>query len=186
MAMDQIRPLKMESPQEGGTQLDWGPTELNPLQDALTAAGLYVQDPAAATVDTKVLLDRTGASLRLTDGITSHVLRELVSSSSGQVGSHNALPDVIHHLAQGGPGDGYASGSFRVDSYSGPLLASRVWYTSAAQTQKIFAVTRTFSGPLVATTTYVLYDATGAQARQVVDTHSYSGPLCVQITRTWS
>ena len=39
MARDLIKPLKIESPDSGGTQLDIFPTEANPTQDYVNAKG---------------------------------------------------------------------------------------------------------------------------------------------------
>jgi len=44
MAIDKVRSLKIENPAEGGTQTDYLPTEVNPSQDYLSAAGLSLQD----------------------------------------------------------------------------------------------------------------------------------------------
>lgn len=40
MAIDTVYPLKLETPVEGGTQLDMFPTEANPLQDYLATKGV--------------------------------------------------------------------------------------------------------------------------------------------------
>lgn len=187
MALDSVRPLKLEAPgAEGGTQLDLGPTEINPLQDAAIVAGVYVCGPSVAAADKAVLLDRTANSLRLTDGTTSHVLGELVTSTTGQVGSHNALLDIIHFLADG-PGDGWASGAVGVDTYSGPLRTGTTWYADDTLAKKIVAMAWTYAGPLVATQKTTLYAADGISVtRTVTDTFSYNGPLRAQRSRVWS
>lgn len=40
MAIDKVRPLKIENPSEGGTQTDPFPTEMNPTQDYVATAGI--------------------------------------------------------------------------------------------------------------------------------------------------
>ena len=186
MSLDACRPLKIEAPgAEGGTQLDLGPTELNPLQDAVISAGVYLCGPSTASADKTVLLDRSGASLRLADQVTSHVLGELVSSTAGQVGSHQSLLDVIHFLPEG-PGDGWASGSYQVLAMNGPLLASDTWYTDSSQSKKIVATAYTYSGPLCVQAKLTLYATDGVTlVRTVTDVFSYAGPSRTGSTRTW-
>ena len=182
---DACRALKLESPAEGGTQLDYWPKEIDPAQDALTAAGLYVQNAANSTTDKTTLISRSAQGLTFTDAKTSHVLGELVSSTTGQVGSHNALPDIIHFLSDG-PGDGFASGAYLSTTFAGPLITSRVWWTTAAMTQRIFAIVYAYKGPLLSTVTYTLFNAQGVQVRLLTDTLTYNGPLLASVTRTWS
>jgi hypothetical protein len=186
MAYDVVRPLKLESSARGGVQNDYAPKEMDACQDALPTVAVLLQDPTTVVVDQRVAVTRTGTSLQLTDASTSRSLRELVTSVSGQPNAHNALADIIHYLADGGPGDGTPSGAVQTAGYAGPLLTSTVWWTSAAQTQRIYSVVWSYSGPLVSTATYTLYDAKGAQVRQMVDSFAYNGPLCTSVTRTWS
>ena len=49
--IDKVRPLKIENPAEGGTQTDYMPTETNPSQDYLSAAGIALQDNSTTTID---------------------------------------------------------------------------------------------------------------------------------------
>lgn len=185
VVLDTVRPLKLECPAEGGSQLDMGPTEANPHQDAFLAPAVYFQEPTASGVDKVVSVGRSAAQLTLVDATTSHVLGELVSSTAGQVGSHNALLDVIHFLTDG-PGDGWASAAVSVDSYAGPLLSSTIWYADNTLAKKIVGYSYTYSGPLIATSKVTLYAADGSTiVRTVTDTYTYSGPLRTQRTRVW-
>lgn len=186
MALDSVRALKFESPSTGGTQTDSGPTECNPLEDALTAAGLFINGPTVTSADKACLVDRADGNLRLTDSFTSHVLAELVSTSTGQLGSHNALLDPIHFLSDG-PGDGWASGAVSQDGYVGPLLVSTTWYTDATLTKKIVGKQWAYSGPLVATEKLLVYASDGTSiVRTITDTFNYNGPLRTTRTRAWT
>ena len=42
--MDIIRPLKLESPASGGTELDMFPTETDPTEDYAVAKGVAIED----------------------------------------------------------------------------------------------------------------------------------------------
>lgn len=183
---DRTRALKLECPREGGNslQLDMGPTEVDPTQDAMDARGYYVQNGTSA--DAAVFIDRTAASLRLADGATSRLLAELVTSVQGGVNYHGGLADIVHWLANGGPGDAVASGAFEQRVYSGPLLSSRTWYTSSTLATKVYSVAYAYiAPPLVSSQTMVLY-ASGVAIRTVVDSFTYSGPLLTGTTRSWN
>lgn len=186
MALDAVRPLCLESPSSGGSQLDTSPTEVDPTQDAITAAGLFVNGPTTnGKVDKTVLVDRTNGSLRFTDQGVSRVLGELVSASAGQTTSHAGLLDIIHFLADG-PGDGWPSGIFCQEQYSGLLLTRSTWYTNSAMTTPIVQRTYTYNGLQIATDTMTLYNAAGAAVRVCQDTYSYTGIQRTGRTRTFS
>lgn len=51
MAIDKVRPLKIENPSEGGTQTDPFPTEMNPAQDYVAAAGVSFENSDTQVVD---------------------------------------------------------------------------------------------------------------------------------------
>ena len=42
--MDKTRPLKIETPVEGGTQTDYLPTEVNPAEDYISAKGIAFEE----------------------------------------------------------------------------------------------------------------------------------------------
>lgn len=184
--LDAVRCLKMESPSGGGRQLDTYPTELDPLQDAVTAAGVYLQNASDTVTDKNVLVDRANTDLRLTDVATTRLLKELVTSVTGQVGSHNALLDSIHYMGDAGPADGHPSGSVCQITRNGPLVTSRVWYTNNSLTSKIFSTAYSYTGPLCTTITRILYGPNNAVVRTLTDALQYTGPLCTGRTRTWS
>lgn len=186
MALDAVRPLCLESPSSGGSQLDTSPTEVDPTQDAITAAGLFVNGPTIkGAVDKTVLVDRINGSLRFTDQAVSRVLGELVSASAGQTTSHAGLFDIIHFLTDG-PGDGWPSGVYCQEQYNGLLLTRATWYTSSAMTTPIVQRTYTYNGLLVATDTVTLYSAAGTAVRVCQDVYSYAGIQRTGRTRTFS
>lgn len=81
---DKCRPLKMETIQGGGSQDDLVPTGMNPHQDALDCAGVYIQTPT--TDDQTVLLHRVGDKAVFVDGDypTGRTLQQLAISGSDE------------------------------------------------------------------------------------------------------
>lgn len=62
MSRDRVRPMKWESPAEGGTQTDEVPTELDPHEDHVDARGYLAQHPGPpATADELVGWERDEA-----------------------------------------------------------------------------------------------------------------------------
>lgn len=66
MALDRVQPLKIESPDTGGDSTDQFPTELDPQEDHIEAAGLVLNDATHRDETTRVWRD--GATMRLSDG----------------------------------------------------------------------------------------------------------------------
>lgn len=195
--IQRVRPLKIESPAEGGLEDDVfsGPTETDIGGDFLDAAGLTVQNlgAKASTSDALCRIQRAGNDLQLCDPNAGVVpLQSLLSRLSGLAGSHNALRDPIHFLSDGGPGDGFASGCVQTTTYlaNSPLVAAQTWWTSAAQTTPLYSVTYAYAAnsPVPSTVTRTLYDAAGAVVRTFVETPTYAAgtPLQTSRTRTWS
>jgi hypothetical protein len=182
-----IRPVGLESPSEGGTQTAKDLTEVDSRTDAVSVAGVFLQG-GTTTADRQVLLDRSGSQMRLADSTTTRVLSDLMCNVAGGVNAHNAIRDIQHFLGNEGPGDGFASGAYLQRSFSGPLLTSEIWFTSSQATTKIISKTLAYpsGSPLPSTITWVVYGASGAALRTMVDTLSYSGPVCYAVTRTWS
>ncbi|RYF12806.1 MAG: hypothetical protein EOO40_00300 [Deltaproteobacteria bacterium] len=193
---DRVRPMKLESPAEGGSDIDNCLTELNVGQDYLDAAGLCVQKVGANTLtaDALVRCERTSADAlhfvdKVANGTTGLDLSQLLSSVSGSAGAFNALQDI--RLWVPGPGDGFATGAVQVVAYVAlsPLVASETWYTNAAMTVPLYSCTYTYAAnsPLPSSLTYRLYKA-GTLVRTAVDTLTYAAnsPLETSRTRTWS
>jgi hypothetical protein len=57
MSIDKVRPLKIESPSEGGTQTDYLPTEVNPSEDYISAKGIVFSD------NSNFLIDKIGRTI---------------------------------------------------------------------------------------------------------------------------
>lgn len=51
MAIDKVRPLKLETPDEGGFQTDVFPTEIDPSEDYIVPKGIAFEDSDVETLD---------------------------------------------------------------------------------------------------------------------------------------
>ena len=186
---DRTRPLKIETPTEGGSQTDGFPTEVNPNQDGVDANAYFLQN--ATSADSKVFVDRdnTDQGMRFTDPLVgTKKLNRLISNALTDTQSHQALLDIIHFLDDG-PGDGWPSGAVRVRNNTAPNGTGWVWYTSTALTARIIDLTITYAaGSIVpATKVWRLYAANGTTVvRTVTDTLTYVGPILTQKQRSWS
>lgn len=79
MPYDIVRLLKIENPTEGGTQTDWGPTEIDPTEDFVTAKGYIFED------NQSIRLEQISNRLNLSDQDISYVeLREIANPKHDQ------------------------------------------------------------------------------------------------------
>lgn len=180
--VDRVRALVLESPSSGGTQVDYNPVEVDPKEDGLDARAFFAQNGTSA--DAAAYVSRMGANLTLTDPTAgTKNAADLVSRVSGSVAAHNTLLDMAHFV--GAPADGWATPYLTV-SYTGPLMTSRTWWTSSAQTRPIFRQTFTYAGALIAQIVHVIFDANGATAKTLTDVYSYTGPILAGIARSAS
>ena len=98
---------------------------------------------------------------------------------------HKSLRDLIHFIDDG-PADGFASGSFKQTFYSGALIASEIWWESAALIRRIVDLDITYTGSLPTTEVWRMYDADGVTVLvTLTDVVTYSGALEQTRTRTW-
>jgi hypothetical protein len=89
---------------------------------------------------------------------------------------HETLRQLIHFVDEG-PGDGFASGAYRVIlPTASPFPTSITWYVDVTQTRKIVDKLITYNGNnFPATITYNMYDTDGVTiVHTVVDTITYS------------
>jgi hypothetical protein len=188
--MDRVQVVKQESPSEGGTDVDaFAPrSKIEPQEDALEAAGLYIQDDLNR--DETTLISRSGNDMTFKDvnNPTAKTLTELLSGSGGVTeASHKALRDLIHFAE--GPADGFASGAFEeILPTADPFPTSAIWYTDSGKTSKIVSLEVTYNAnKTINTETWKMYDTDGSTVLvTMVDTHVYSGIFLSNTTRTWS
>src|SRR5436190_1833013 len=105
--MDRVQVVKREQAELGGNAADELPYDapLNPQQDAIEVAGVFVQD--ASNRDQSVLIDRANGELRLRDTKVTRTIAELLRKAD-----HPGLRQLIHFIEHG-PAEGFASGAYR-------------------------------------------------------------------------
>jgi len=181
--------MKQESTALGGDDADaveWGPTPIEPQEDAVEAAGLYLQD--ATNRDETTLIDRLGLDMRFMDGNNpvAKTLTELLAGDGGLTETaHKALRQLIHFI-EDGPAEGFASGAFK--QTTGTVFpTAEIWYVvgSTPPAGKIVELLTTWTGPKITQEVWKMYDVDGSTVLvTVTDTISYSGLFETTRTRT--
>lgn len=96
--VDKIRPLKLEDPTTGGSQLDEFPTGANPNEDHVTTRGVVIQDDSS---DDETVIVSRDASDNLTFKDAANVLGVTLSDLVGgglNEAAHRALDTLLHNL----------------------------------------------------------------------------------------
>jgi len=187
MPRDIVQLIKWESTAGGGTENDEVPTGIEPQEDNIECAGVYLQD--ADHRDRNVLMDRVGDDMvfKDTNNPDGATLSELIAGGSGGVteNSHKTLRQLIHLSDGDGPFEGFTSGAYKVTSPTGPFPTSIIWYdkADAGTRKKIVEKTVTWTGAFPTTIAWKVYDATETLLVTVTDTISYSGAFETSRTR---
>ena len=102
------------------------------------------------------------------------------------IDEHKALRDLIHFIDQG-PADGFASGSYKETTYSGPFILTATWYESATKAKKLVDLIISYSGAFPTSEVWRLYDTDGSTVLvTLTDSIVYDGPFEQSRTRTWA
>ncbi len=185
MAIDKVRPLKLEDPASGGTETDEFPTPIDPREDHIQTAGLVFED--ATHSDEVVRIWRDGTSLLFSDGSTA-VPVGLSDLSGGGVSEaqHRVLRQLIHFIDDG-PATGFASGAYKETTPTGPFPTSEIWWESSAKLKKIVSLDTTWTGPRITQEVWKVYATDGSTVlATVTDVVAYSGVFETSRTRTIS
>lgn len=185
--MDRVQVIKQESTALGGDDADASDAFNVPIaaqEDALEAAGLYLQD--GDNRDENVLVWRDGNDIKFKDvtNPSGYTLAALSAGGSGiSAAAHRALRQLIHFI-DGGPAEGFASGAHRV--ITGTAFPSAiVWWEDNTLAKKIVEKLITYTGIFPTTIQWKVYDTDGTTVlATVTDAISYSGPFETTRTRT--
>ena len=189
MAIDRVQVLKEESTALGGDDADateWGPTPLDPQEDALEARGYYIQDELNR--DETTIVGRAGDDMTFKDvsNPVEKTLTELLAGAGGLTeSSHKALRQLIHFIDDG-PAEGFASGSFK-ETTGTVFPTAEVWYVVGATPPagKIVELLTTWTGVTITQEVWKMYDTDGSTVlATVTDAISYSGIFEVSRIRT--
>lgn len=182
--VDRIKPLKIESPDSGGTQTDDFPTSVNKNEDFLDCRGIAVQDDSSDDETVRVSRDASGNLTFLDQANTVKTLTELLAGSGGLTAdAHKVLRQLIHFIDEG-PAEGFTSGAYR--EMTGTVFPTAiVWWESSSKLKKIVEQGITWSGATPTQVQWKMYAADGTTVlATVTDAISYSGPFETSRTRT--
>ena len=190
MAIDRVQVMKQESTALGGDDTDateWGPTPLDPQEDALEARGYFIQDESNR--DEKVVVSRTGDDMTFKDVSNpgEKTLTELLAGAGGLTETaHRALRHLIHFIDEG-PAEGFLTGAFSVVDPASPFPTSEIWYVvgSTPPAGKIVEQTVSYNANnTINTSAWKMYDTDGSTVLvTVTDTFTYSGVFPTGRTR---
>jgi hypothetical protein len=170
---DRVQVIKQESTALGGDDADaveWGSSPIEPQEDAIEAAGLYLQD--ASNRDEAALIWREGDTIRAKD--VSYGTVDLLAAATGGITApqHQALLQLIHFLDEG-PAKGFVSGATK--TVTGTVFPTQTLWKRQDGT-KLVEKNITWTGVNPTTIEWELYAADGSTVLETVtDTISYSG-----------
>lgn len=165
--VDRIKPLKIESPDSGGTQTDEFPTSVNKNEDFLDCRGVTVQDDSSDDDLVRVSRDASGNMTFLDQANTIKTLTELVAGSGGLTPTtHAALDQLVHELSEG---------YYEEYTYSGRRVTNITVWTDATKTTKIREEQYTYSGNRVTQEVRIQYDGSGVEVERLTIDYAYSG-----------
>lgn len=79
MAIDKVRPLKLEDPASGGTETDEFPTSLDPREDHVQCAGIVLEDATHSDENVRVYRDGDDMKFQDTTNPTPATLSDLLA-----------------------------------------------------------------------------------------------------------
>lgn len=164
MALDLVRPLKLETPAEGGTEDDSFPTEVDVNED-------YIQGKGFA-IDNNTYVDKDGSgNMRFTDSVTGQkLLSELAQATGLTESSHLILDQLVHNISEN---------SYVEYNRTGGLINSIIIWTDSGKTQKIREWIYTRSGGLVTSEVIKQYNNIGTLIKTETRTISRTGGLVI-------
>jgi hypothetical protein len=192
MALDKVKPLKIESSDTGGDENDAFPTSLNPEEDYVELAGIVIDELGVRDESTVVWRIGDDMMFRDTNNPGGATLTDLLASSGGGIteAQHRTLRQLIHFIDEG-PAEGFASGAYKEILPSGdPFPTTVTWWESSAKLKKIIrkTITRSGGGATNVKPTPILweiFDTDGStMLASVSDAITYSGAFESTRTRT--
>jgi hypothetical protein len=123
-------------------------------------------------------------NLASSDNTVQKALAKLDSTITADRDGHSALRQLIHLADEGGPFEGFASGTY-CETTGTVFPTAVVWWESSAKLKKIVENTATYNNNgTIATLTWKSYDGDGVLKASFTDTISYSGVFETSRTRT--
>jgi len=174
---DRVKPLKLESPDTGGTQLDEFPTSLDANEDLVDARGVTLQNDTSD--DEQVVISRDAAdNLTFVDAHMSvRTLTDLASGSGMTPADHRALDQLVHELDEN---------FYEEYTYSGWRVTGVVVWDSTSKIRKIREHQYTYSGLRVSQELIIQYDQLGTEVERMTYNYSYTGRLLTSVSAAYS
>lgn len=173
MAVDRVKPLKLESPDSGGVETDDFPTSLDINEDFVDCRGVAIQNDTSN--DDAVLVSRDEAgNLTLKDAVTSlKTLAQLAAGTGMTEEQHRVLDQLVHGLAE----NYYEEYTYS----SGHVINATTWETSS-KLKKIREEQYTYSNGKVTQAVTIQYDGNGNEVERLTETYTYSGSRIASVT----
>jgi len=176
MALDKVKPLKLESPDTGGTENDQFPTSLDPSEDYVECRGIVLDDETHADESTVISRDDVDMTFKDGNNTTPVTLTALIAGTGGLTPTAHRLLRQLIHFIDDGPAEGFASGAYKETTYSGIKATAEVWWESGSKLKKIVSLDTTWTGIKKTTEVWKVYDTDGSTVlATVTDTITYSG-----------
>jgi hypothetical protein len=183
VALDRVKPLKLESIDTGGDEDDQFPTSMDPHEDYIELRGLVFDTPTVADETTVISRDGDDMTFKDVNNPTPVTLTELLVGTGGlTVEAHKALRQLIHFINDG-PAEGFASGAYK-ETTGTVFPTAVVWWESSAKLKKIVERLVTWTGAKATQDQWKMYDTDGSTVLiTVTDTITYSGVFETSRTR---
>lgn len=150
---------------------------IEPREDAIEAAGLYLQNAGNRDESTLIWRD-SDDDMRFKDGNNPSgvTLTELAASGSGITeAQHRDLDTLTHEVDES---------SYDEVIYAGNDVTQYIVWTSASKTLKIREDLLSYSGGKVSQIVSKQYDGSGVLKGQITETYTYSTGRIASVTRT--
>jgi len=173
MAVDRVKPLKLESPETGGVETDDFPTSLDTSEDFVDCRGVAIQNDTSD--DDVVLVSRdVSGNLTLQDAVTSlKTLAQLAAGTGMTEEQHRVLDQLVHDLAEN---------YFEEYTYSSGNVTNVTTWETSGKLKKIREEQYTYSSGKVSQAVTIQYDGSGNEVERLTETYTYSGSRVASVT----
>lgn len=177
MAVDRIKPLKLESPDSGGIETDEFPTSLDVHEDFVDCRGVAIQSDVSN--DDAVLISRDASgNLTLKDAVTSlKTLAQLAAGTGMTEEQHRVLDQLVHGLAEN---------YYEEYTYSGGRVTNCTIWETSGKLKKIREEQYDYDGSRVSQVVTIQYDGSGNEVERLTEVYGYTGSRVDSVTATRS
>ena len=185
--MDRVQVVKQESAALGGDAADEAPYDspIDPQEDAVEVAGVFLQDPSNRDEDVLVTRDGDDMTFKDVSNPAEVTLSDLIAGAGGlTVAAHKIVRHGIHFIKDG-PAEGFTSGAYKETTWSGIKATLEVWYESVSKAKKIVSLETTWTGIKKTAEELEIYDTDGSTVLfTITDAITYTGLKETSRTRT--